>query len=157
MYSPEARAEIVDHVCSELLKGERGLKRIVAEDDFMPSLRVIYDWISEDPNIAAQIERAREIAAANMLEETFEIAENVAANKDAIAKAKLRIYQREMFAAKIAPKRFGNKLDLTSGNEKLPAPAATDNRLQAIVQMVAGRKQAALPQRPEEENDNAED
>ncbi len=138
-YSDAAKAEIIEHIVDELSLGKRSLARIIAEDEGMCSSRSFYAWLAADPVASARVERAREDAAMKLMEEIPEIAENVKADKDEIAKAKLRIYARDLFASKIAPKRFGNKLDLTSGGDKLPA-AATDNRLQAIVGVVQQRK-----------------
>lgn len=144
-YSSAARAEIIEHVLEQLVIGKRGLARILREDEGMPSVRTFHAWMLADENLAAQVERAREIAATTMLEEIPDIAEDVALEKNAIAKAKLRIYARETFAMKIAPKQFGNKLDLTSANKPLPAGnQLNDNRLQAIISTVAARKAKAI-------------
>lgn len=91
-----------------------------------------------------------------MIEQIPEIAESVAEEKNAIAKAKLRIYARESYAAKIAPKRFGQKLDLTSGNEKLTSN--TDNRLQAIIALAQRRKKGedVIDLAPKETEDGAD-
>ena len=145
-YSEVARAQIVEHVLEELVKGERGLKRILSEDDGMCSIRQFHGWMLEDEALSAQVERAREIAATGLLEDTFEIAEDVAQEKDAIAKAKLRIYQREMFAAKIAPKRFGSKVDVTSGGDKLEPSQLNDNRIQTLLSIAQRNRQKQLEQ-----------
>lgn len=139
-YSAHAKADVIQHVASELEKGERGVARILREDEGMPQQRHFYAWLDENLHWREEIERAREIAATTLLEGTLDIAENVVAEKDAIAKAKLRIYQREMFAAKIAPKRFGNKVDVTSGGKELKSAQLNDNRLQSLVQIAATRK-----------------
>jgi hypothetical protein len=158
-YSLEAKAEIIEHVIRELVKGERGVSRILREDEGMPCLYTWYLWL-EDEEINRSIERAREIASTKLLEETLDIAD--AANADvyivedkdgtprakidgeAIQRSKLRIYAREMLATKLAPKKFGPKVDVTSGNEPIKPAQLNDNRLQAIVGMVAERKAKAI-------------
>lgn len=149
-YSAIARAQIIEHVLEQIVLGERGLARILREDEGMCSARTFYTWMFDDPDLAAEVERAREIAATARLEDTFEIAEDVVLDKDAIAKAKLRIYQREMFAAKIAPKRFGSKVDVTSGGEALKPTQLTSNKLEAIVGVVASRKAKEIEDQSDE-------
>lgn len=164
-YSAEAKREIVDHVISELVKGERGVSRILREDEGMPSTYTWFMWL-DDEEIAKRVERARELASTTLIEEALEIADNdnadvyIVEDKDgvprakidgeAIQRSKLRIYAREMLATKLAPKRFGSKVDVTSGNEPLKPGQLTDNRLQAIVGVVAERKAQEIKARGED-------
>jgi hypothetical protein len=118
-YSDEAKAGIVDHVVTQLCTG-RSINRILKEDDFMPSSAAFYGWLFGDAELMEKVERAREFGAAALIDEIVDIADHE--NKTDTNRAKLRVYAREKQAAMIAPRRYGPKLDLTSGRKALEAP-----------------------------------
>lgn len=95
----------VEEICDRLAGGE-GLKEICA-DDHLPSDDTVYRKMAKDPEFAARIARARES------QQEFE-ADNIVAMADAATEedwqvVKLRIWARQWRAAKLAPKRFGDK------------------------------------------------
>ena len=166
-YSVEAKAEIANHVVSQIAEG-RALTRILREDEGMPTVSTFFLWLRDDPDLSEQVERAREIGAATILDEIVNIADESGADvyieydKDdkprakidgeAIQRSKLRVYAREKYAQMIAPRRFGNKVDITSdGKELKPGNQLNDNRLQAIVGLVAERKAAEIEAKRDEE------
>lgn len=95
--------------------------------------------------LKGRVERAREQAAEAYVDEIVEIADgrDDAPSIDPQIR-KLRVYAREKAAAMIAPRRYGQKVDITSGGEKLPAPApmvaVQDNRIQTLIHIAAQRK-----------------
>lgn len=161
-YSPEERERIVAHICEQLAV-PRSLAKICAEDEGMPSASTVCHWQVQEPLIQQRLERAREAGATTLLEEIVEIADQPAGDVyiaydakgkpyakidgDAIQRSRLRVYARERYAQLIAPKMYGQKLDVTSGGEKLPAPAAAqDSRLDALILLAAHRKALGPPQ-----------
>lgn len=167
-YSLEAKAEIIDYVLEQIAHG-RALSRILKEDEGMPSITCFWRWIDEDKDLEQKVERAREIGASTILDEIVEIADTdnadayVEYDKDgtarakidgeAIQRSKLRVYAREKYAQMIAPRRYGAKLDLSSGGEPLKPAQLTDNRVQAIVGLAVERKMKALQHKKPEGED----
>jgi hypothetical protein len=90
----------------------------VLKDEGMPSSATFWRWHMEDENIRENLAQARANAVEVHLGEIIEIADNKTADPDA-ASRKVRIYAREKFAQMIAPRKYGPKLDLTSGGEKI--------------------------------------
>jgi hypothetical protein len=74
------------------------------------------DWVAEDPQLAEQYARARTLQAEHYADEIVRIADSAI---DA-QKARLQVDARKWVAAKLLPKKYGDKLDVTSGGEKLP-------------------------------------
>jgi hypothetical protein len=161
-YSPEDRDAIVEHICDEIATKRRALTRICEEDEGMPSYSLIAKWRRNFPDIRERISHAREDALEAMVEEIVTISDErnhdpyiaydnngkpyAKIDGDAIQRAKLRVYARERAAALLAPRIFGAKLDVTSGGEKLPAPAAqSTDRLEAIMALIAHRRALAAP------------
>lgn len=156
-YSLDEREAIIAHICEELGK-PRALSKICAEDEGMPTHGTICKWMAEEPLIAKRLGHARAVGATVLLEEIVDIGDErngdvyIAYDKDGkpyakvdgdvIQRAKLRVYTRERYAALIAPDLYGSKVDVTSGGEKLPAPAPTMvvmNRVEALMVLAAQR------------------
>lgn len=155
-YSPEEKAKIVEHVVAEMSSG-RALSRIMAEDEGMPSHATFWRWHFEDPDIQDRVARAREAGVEAIMQEVVEIADNANADTyieqtergpraridgEAIARSKLRVETRFKYAQMVAPRKYGVKVDVTSGNEPLPAPQAAvmvDARMQSLIAIALQR------------------
>ena len=162
VFTPEDRTRIVSYICDEIATKRRSLASICEEPD-MPSYSLVAKWRRENEEVREAIARAREDALEAMIEEIVEISDErngdvyigtdakgnqvAKVDGDVIQRAKLRVYARERAAALLAPRLFGNKLDVTSGGEKLPAPQATiSDRIDAILALAIHRRMGtALP------------
>jgi hypothetical protein len=120
-YSPE----LIEAICERLSKGEP--LAAICRDEGMPGVQTVYDWINEREPVSVAIARAREIGEEAMLAECLEIAESPTSTTafgsvdgGHIQEKKLRIDTRLKLLAKWNPKKWGDKVDLTSGGEKLP-------------------------------------
>lgn len=120
--------EIADAICRRLAGGE-SLRKICA-DDGLPDARTVYRWIEENEPFRQQYARAREIQADVLAEEVVDIAdehpatvikprgggdegggETIVIDSAAVAHQRLRVDARKWFASKLAPKKYGDKLE----------------------------------------------
>jgi hypothetical protein len=120
---------IIEEVCERLSKGEP-LTRI-CRDEHMPDPRTVYLWAAENEEISSHIARAREAGEVAILEDCLNIADDNGKDKrivaegvettdtDVIQRAKLRIDTRLKLLAKWNPKKWGDKVDVTSDGKKL--------------------------------------
>lgn len=99
--------ELADQVCLRLSKGE-SLRRITADDD-MPSAATVWKWIDTIPGFATQYARARELQAEALADEIVDIADS-ATDIASSAAARLRVDARKWVAAKLLPKRYGERI-----------------------------------------------
>jgi hypothetical protein len=126
MYTPEMGTRI----CEEIASG-RSLRTICA-DEGMPDKATVFRWLAADEKFRDQYARAREAQADAMLEEILDIADdgtsdtykddegNVRTDQEVIARSRLRVDTRKWAMSKMAPKKYGDKLDLShSGNVTL--------------------------------------
>ena len=83
-------------------------------------------------------------------------------NGDAVQRSRLRIDTRKWYASKLAPKKYGDKLDLTAQTQVTHvvdevdlASLSADERdmLRQVAQTLLARKAQALEDRREEEGD----
>lgn len=128
---------MADRICAELAIG-RSLRSILREDDDLPAMSTIFKWLRENKQFSEQYARAKEEAADAMSEDILEIADDASddvsviededgnetekTNHENIQRSKLRVDTRKWIMSKMKPKKYGDKLDLTSGGDKLPAP-----------------------------------
>jgi hypothetical protein len=107
--------EVVDEICARLIAGE-GIVQI-ARSPHIPAASTIYGKMASDEEFKTRIARAREAQQEAIADETVDMADK--ATMEDWQVVKLRIWARQWRAAKLAPKKYGDKIDLTSGGEKL--------------------------------------
>ena len=117
LYSNELAAEI----CERISNGES--LRSVCDDARMPSRRIVMYWLGEHDKFREMYRMAREV----MFEEIPEIADTPMIGKKVTTKAdgtvetvegdntersRLRIEARKWYLSKLAPRKYGDKLDV---------------------------------------------
>jgi len=129
-YTPE----LVEEICERLSKGEP-LAQICREEG-MPHVSTIWDWQQEDTEkgraVSRSIARAREDGEEAIALEVLEIVDTPAArvatlhgdqvDSGDVANRKMRAEYRLKLLAKWNPKKWGDKIDHTSGGNPIPAP-----------------------------------
>lgn len=114
--------EKADAICERIAGGE-SLRSICLSDD-MPGITTVMRWLADESNSAfrAQYARARETQADFMAEEILSIADDGTndsytddegrqrTDQDVIARSRLRVEARKWLASKMAPKKYGDKV-----------------------------------------------
>lgn len=104
----------------------------------MPDITTFYKWLREDEDKAKRYARACEARADSIFEEILEIADkqgqdvegedqfgNPIINHNVIQRNRLQIDARKWVLAKLNPKKFGDKVDVTTQGEKINTPPVT--------------------------------
>lgn len=130
-------------ICSHLSEGMS--LRTVCGLDGMPDKSTVFRWLSpsnktpELIDFRDQYARAKQEAADAMAEDLIDIADDGTndwiemydkegnqigwkLNQEHVQRSKLRVDTRKWLMAKMKPKKYGDKLDLTTDGEKLPTP-----------------------------------
>ena len=124
--------ELFETICQQIATSERGLVSICRDNDLNAS--TFYDWLLENPDLANKYARAKELQAEFMAEQIIEIADdgtndymtivkgdteyNVE-NKEVTNRSRLRVDARKWVASKLYPKKYGDKVDVTTDGEKI--------------------------------------
>lgn len=129
--------ELANKICTRLASGE-SLRRICL-DEGMPEARTVHYWLvdGKHESFFQQYARARAIQAEQMFDEILDIADdgendymtitkgnetyNVE-DREVTNRSRLRVDSRKWYLSKVLPKKYGDKLDLTTDGEKLPSP-----------------------------------
>ncbi len=121
--------ELADTICERLAMGES--MRTIAKDEAMPALSSMFKWLRENKEFSEQYARAKQESADAMAEDILDIADNgsndymeredgtTTYNGDSVQRSRLRVDTRKWLMAKMKPKKYGDKIDMTSGGEKI--------------------------------------
>lgn len=136
--------ELADMICDRIADGE-SLRKICRDED-MPVTSSVCKWLNEQPAFAEQYARAREVQADTMADDILSIADdglndtyldgdgNKRTDQDVIARSRLRVDARKWLASKMAPKKYGDKVqtEITGSLSVRSAKDYTDDELAAI-------------------------
>lgn len=110
--------ELAEAICRRIAIGESMVS--ICRDPEMPGLAAVYDWLTQHQRFADIYTRAREQQAEHYADEIVEIANSVAGERDsspAVHAARLNIDARKWVAAKLLPKKYGDRVGVeSSGN-----------------------------------------
>lgn len=124
--------ELGDKICEKLSEGES--MRTICKSDEMPAARTVYYWLRNYPSFLDQYNIAKEESADALIEEMLDIADdgtndymnikkgdysyNVE-DREVTNRSKLRVDTRKWIASKLKPKKYGEKLDVTSDGKQI--------------------------------------
>lgn len=133
-YSEKQIIEAKDLIIDEMIKGN-SLVSIIDKNKDIPRIRTVFNWLNpdseyHDSEFLHNYARAQEIRAEREFEEIKSIADNtgddmhdvdgvMVVNHGVINRDRLRVDARKWRIAKMQPKKYGDKLDLTTGGDKI--------------------------------------
>lgn len=97
-------------ICQRLAEGES--LSSISKDPRTPAMSTIFLWLTKHPDFLKQYNRAREEQAEAMADEIVGIADGNGAEDNAVmtARDRLRVDARKWVAAKLKPKKYGDKM-----------------------------------------------
>lgn len=135
--------KLAETICSRLIEGES--LRQICSDDAMPHRTTVMRWQGDNPDFATKCARARESQSDLMDDLILDTAKACVPETAQADKVKISAFQWR--AAKLAPKKYGDRLALTGadgGAVKLETVhELTDEQLAAIASAGSSRTAAA--------------
>ncbi len=131
-YSQEKVKEMFEYILLEIEKGRA--TRNILKDDCTPDITTFYRWLAEDKEKSKRYACACEVRAEKLFDEMLDIADDGTndtyiapdgsemVKQDHIQRSRLRIDTRKWILSKLNPKKYWEKLDMTSGWKTLPTP-----------------------------------
>lgn len=107
----EFSQDVADRICDAVANG-KSLVQVCAED-WAPHRRTVFRWKAANEEFSKQLELATAERADFYFDEIHNIADWCVEDSEAIAKARLRIEARKWTLARMAPKKYGDKLQHT--------------------------------------------
>lgn len=128
--------EIAAEICTRIIKGES--LRSICRDEKMPNVDTIYVWIGKHPIFADQYARAREEQADTLADEIQALADEAppmvlgkfgeVIDTGWLQWQKQRIDARKWCAAKLKPKKYGERVQVAGDAD---SPLKTETTIQA--------------------------
>lgn len=127
-----------DTICARIATGES--LRAICKEEGMPALSTIMLWVVDTNHkvFSEQYAQACNARAEHLFEEILEIsdASDEVVKKGAEKKSsayssnqRLKVDSRKWYLSKVLPKKFGDKVDITSDNKPLPLLHVLHNNL----------------------------
>lgn len=122
-------ANLIAEICERLSVGEP--LAAICRDEKMPAARTVREWKEKREDVSAAIAQARDDGWDYLAADCLNIADdngkdtritmdgNEITDHDVIQRSKLRVDTRLKLLAKWNPKKYGDKLDLTTDGDKL--------------------------------------
>lgn len=125
--------ELAEKICHEFATTDKGLREI-CEEEGMPEMRTIQRWITENESFRRKYAHARELQAEYLADQIIEIADDKhgdvmmikrgdeeveAENREFINRSRVKIDARKWKASKLYPKKYSERVDITSDGEKI--------------------------------------
>lgn len=134
--------ELGKAICRAIATGNRGLKTLCSNNKGFPSYQTVFNWLADPEKYGEFVDlyaRAKEEQADFLADEMLDIADNPVQGSrtvhktggkhgleisktidgDMVERSRLMIDTRKFLASKLKPKKYGNKLDLTSGDKPI--------------------------------------
>jgi hypothetical protein len=132
---PKYNQEVADTICEEIATSSKSMVTICKE--LGVEVRSVFRWLRDNKDFCHQYACAREAQSDFLVEEMLNIADDhtrdvqeielipgsgiksQTVDYEVIQRSKLRVDTRKWIASKLKPKKYGDKLDVTSDGEKL--------------------------------------
>lgn len=151
-YSEEQRIELINTICEEMAKG-RSL-RSVLKDGGMPDRTTFFKWIDNNNDRVNQYVCACKARADVIFEDILDISDSQegdiitledgkeVVNHDVIQRARLRVDSRKWILSKMQPKKYGERLDLSSDDGSM-SPKSPDISILSTEELIKRAKAAS--------------
>lgn len=122
-------------ICFDISTSSRGTKHICESHGI--TYPTLYNWINNDEELFKQYARAKDMQADMLAEEIISIADDGSndtvetfdkngnpieiENKEWTNRSKLRVDARKWVASKLKPRKYGDKVDLTTDGKEIKA------------------------------------
>lgn len=102
--------KFADMICDEIAGGKT--LRQVCEVSWMPTEKTVRNWLANEPEFKKAYDAAVTVRTENDLADCVKIADDTPADKEFIARSKLRIDTRMKIAAYVVPEKYSPKAEL---------------------------------------------
>ena len=145
-YTDIEKQKIFDSICELIING-KSLRTALKENNNI-SAQTFFIWLREDDDKSKQYTRATTERDELMFEDMFDIADDSTSdyietdsgkvfNSEHLQRSKLRVDTRKWALSKIMPKKYGDKLDLTTDGEKIQQQATmTQDQINKLIDKI---------------------
>jgi hypothetical protein len=130
--------ELGDAICEALANTDKGLRHVLKEIEGAPSFACVHQWRHDHASFADKFAQAKKRQIENMAEDIVDHTMDESLDPNV---RRLIVDTKKWLLAKLLPRTYGDKLDITSGNEALATPShLIDARVQSIIMQAHARR-----------------
>lgn len=137
--------ELADKICEQLADG-KSLRTVCAQEG-MPVMSTVFKWMREHDEFSNQYAKAKEESSDAMAEDLLHIADTPVMGEirtikpdgtveikqdEMLGHRRLQVDSRKWLMSKMKPKKYGDKIDMTSDGEKLGVALSAEQADQLI-------------------------
>ncbi|MBL4591268.1 MAG: hypothetical protein JKY96_04845 [Phycisphaerales bacterium] len=104
--------KLAEEICRRIADGES--LRHVCEDENMPAKGTVFTWLNQHPKFEELYSNARDRQADTLVDDIIEIADDERLDPK---RARVKIAARQWLAARQAPKKYGDRMQLNHAGE----------------------------------------
>ncbi len=121
--------DLADKICTIISQGSS--MRTACKADDMPDITTVFRWIRTNNEFRLQYERAREERTEAQQEDLLELGDDAVqlaqkvdfkASNAVVSAVKLKADNMKWVMSKMKPRRYGDKIDMTTNGKDLPVP-----------------------------------
>ena len=137
-WTPEKKQSAIDDIFQKITEGN-SIRHILKDNPDLPSRKTFLEWLAKDKELSSHYARICDVRSDIIFDEMMDIADDgtndymtkmigdgieiQVLNHEHIQRSKLRIDTRKWILAKMNPKKYSDKVDITSdGNEIKQTP-----------------------------------
>lgn len=122
-YTPDERRTLVEWICAKAAEGGENNTFRSAAKEVGIARGTLFHWIEADKDLKKLWESARIWQCHSSVEDMLELADGATGGKNGdVDKRRLQVDARKFFAIKVAPRIYGDKLELAGPNGTPLAP-----------------------------------
>ena len=141
-WTPEKKQNAIDEIFQKITEGN-SIRTILKENDNLPSRKTFLEWLAKDKELSSHYARICDVRADIIFDEMMDIADDgtndymtkqigdgikmQVLNSEHIQRSKLRIDTRKWILSKMNPKKYSDKIDLTSDGNEIKQPTTVIN------------------------------
>jgi hypothetical protein len=130
-YTDKEKLKVITDICDDVVENKISFNEAVKNSNI--SLMSFYKWIAANEEIQGIYNYARKVRSDVLFEQIVDISDESAD----FQKDRLRIDARKWVVSKMQPKKYGDRLDVTSGDEPIKTSlniTVADERAKNIIE-----------------------
>ncbi|AZA73559.1 terminase small subunit-like protein [Chryseobacterium indoltheticum] len=153
-YGKKQKEDIFDKIIDSIVEDGKPIRQILKED-WTPSTRIFFQWLDEDEEKVKRYARACEIRTDMLFDEMLMIASTTEEGEtmkisqkgegkktvkeiektkgDMLGHRRLKVETIKWVIGKMNPKKYGAKLDITSGGEQILSAEERKKKIQELL------------------------
>lgn len=146
-WTDDKKKKAMDIIIFQMVENGKSINTILknADRNILPSKMTFFNWLREDKELSYHYATAYEARADILFDEILEIADDTSndtiygengekVNSEWINRSRLKVDARKWILAKMNPKKFGDKTDITTNGKEIPNTPIVPSVISVVIE-----------------------